>query len=303
MKKMYLYYILFIPVLAYFIIFSYAPMYGVTLAFKDFKAIDGIMGSPWVGLKHFTRLFSSSVFWEVVRNTLMINLWRIIFAFPAPVILALLINEVRHNAFKRTVQTISYLPHFISWVILSGIINEVLSPSRGALNYLITVFGGQPIYFLAEVGWFRAILVITGIWQSVGWGTIIYLAAISGIEQEQYESAYIDGANRWHLVKYITVPSIIPVVSIMLILTLGGILNGGFDQVFNLYSPPVFRVGDIIDTYVYRVGLGVTAFGARPPDFSFATAVGLFKNVIGLFLVLGTNFLAGKLNDGEGAIW
>jgi putative aldouronate transport system permease protein len=296
MYKMRYYYLLILPTIVFFVIFHYVPMYGVTLAFKDFRFLDGILKSPWVGFEHFERLFGSKYFYQVLRNTIIISSYKLIFGFPAPIILALLLNEIRHSKFKRTIQTISYLPHFISWVVLAGIIMELLSPARGAVNYIRTLFGKEPIYFLAEPKYFRSILVITHIWQSVGWGTIIYLAAIAGIDQEQYEAAYIDGASRYQLVKYITLPSIRSVISVVFILNLGRILNAGFDQIFNLYNAQVYRVGDIIDTYVYRIGL-------IDMQYSFSTAVGLFKNVVGLILVLTSNFIIRRLGDGEHGLW
>ena len=297
---MYWFYIMFLPVLAYFIIFHYVPMYGVVSAFKKFRYADGILGSPWVGMANFDRLFSSALFWEVFRNTVWISILRIIFLFPAPVILALLLNEVRNKTFKRGIQSLSYLPYFMSWVVLSGIIVEFLSPSRGVVNSIISFFGGKPIYFLAEPAYFRSVLIVTGIWQEVGWSSVIYLAAITSIDMEQYESAYMDGANQWHLTRYITIPSILSVISIMFILKLGEILNAGFDQIFNLYNPSVYSVGDIIDTYVYRVGLGVDG---TKSDFSYATAVNLFKNAIGFALVFGTNLVVRKSGGGEYTLW
>ena len=296
MYKYRYYYLLLLPVIAYFIIFHYIPMYGVTLAFKDFNMRLGILKSPWAGLSYFQRLFGSNKFWEVCINTLVISTMKLAFCFPAPIILALLINEIRNPKFKKIVQTVSYMPHFISWVVLAGIIIELLSPSRGAVNYIVTFFGGKPIYFLTEPSMFRWIVVITAMWQSVGWGTIIYLAAIAGIDITQYEAAYIDGANRFQVIRRIVLPSILPVISIVFILNLGGILNAGFDQIFNLYNPMVYKTGDIIDTYVYRVGL-------VDMEYSFSTAVNLFKNVIGLILVLSTNFVVRRIGDGENALW
>lgn len=290
------YYLVLLPVLLYFILFHYMPMYGVTLAFKQFNMRMGILKSPWVGFDYFIRLFDSKKFWEVSINTLIISSLKLVFNFPAPIILAVLINEIGNVRFKKFVQTVSYLPHFLSWVVLSGIIIELLSPSRGAVNYILTLFGGEPVYFLTQPSMFRQIIVITAMWQTVGWGTIIYLAAISGIDLNQYEAAYIDGANRFQIIRRIIMPSILPVISIVFILNLGGILNAGFDQIFNLYNPMVYKTGDIIDTYVYRVGL-------VDMEYSFSTAVNLFKNVIGMVLVLITNFIVKRIGDGENALW
>lgn len=290
------YYVLLLPVVVYFAIFHYWPMYGVQIAFKDYTFAGGIMGSPWVGFKHFQRMFTTVAFMDSVRNTIILSLMRLVIAFPAPIIFALLLNELRSMKFKRTVQTISYLPYFISWVILGGILREVLSPSRGIINYIIQLFGGQPVHFLAETSWFRWILVISGIWQSVGYGAIIYLAAIAGIPTEQYEAARIDGANRLQMALRITLPSLAPTIVIMFIMALGGILNGGFDQVFNLTNAAVTKVADIIDTYVYRAGL--VDF-----QYSFSAAVGLFKNVIGFVLVLGSDRIIRKISGGEYGLW
>jgi putative aldouronate transport system permease protein len=290
------YYLLLIPVIAGFILFNYIPMYGVTLAFKDYNMRLGILASPWAGFKYFDRLFASKIFWEVTRNTIIISVLKIIFNFPAPIMLALMLNEIPALRFKKFVQTVSYFPHFISWVVLSGIIIELLSPARGVINYLITLFGGETVYFLAEPSKFRGIIIISDMWKTVGWGTIIYLAAMAGVDMEQYEAAFIDGASRFQIIKSITLPSILPVISIVFILNLGGILNAGFDQIFNLYNPTVYKTGDIIDTYVYRVGF-------INMDYSFSTAVNLFKNLIGLFLVVSSNAFIRRFNDGENALW
>ena len=289
-------YVFFLPVFIYFVLFHYRPMYGVIIAFKKFNFSDGILGSPWVGLEYFRQLFTDSMFSRVVRNTIVISVLRIIFGFPAPIILALLLEEIKHVRFKKFSQSVSYLPHFISWMILGSIVKEVFSPSRGIVNFVISLFGVTPIHFLTEPAYFRAILITTGIWASVGWASIVYLAAISGIDSQLYESAVIDGAGRFKRIRFITIPSIMPVIAIIFILGLGGVMNAGFDQVFNLYNPMVYRVADIIDTYVYRVGL---ASGGG--NFSYTTAVGLFKNVIGLALLLTVNTIVRKF--GDYAIW
>jgi len=295
-KKMYFYYLLLLPVIAYFILFHYIPMYGVQLAFKDYRILDGIAGSPWVGLKHFIRLFTGPFFGQILSNTLIISFYRIVFGFFAPIVFALLLNEITNIWLKRITQTISYLPYFISWVILGGIMIEMLSPSRGVVNYVITLFGGEPIYFLTEPKYFVSILIISGIWQSVGWSSIIYLAAISSIDAEQYDSAYIDGANRFHMMLYITLPSIKSIIIILFILGFGGVLSSGFDQIFNLYNAAVLSVADVIDTYVYRVGL-------NDMQYSYSTAVGLFKNVVGFILVILCNFIVKKISEDENGIW
>ncbi|WP_235886153.1 ABC transporter permease [Paenibacillus cymbidii] len=290
------YYFLLLPALVYFVMFHYVPMAGVVLAFKKFTIAKGIFGSAWVGTEHFRRLFESASFHEVLTNTIVISLYRLVFVFVAPIVFALLLNEVKKNGFKRSVQTISYLPHFISWVVLGGIIRELLSPSRGIVNYVIQLFGGEPIYFLAEPDYFRAVLIVTDIWQSVGWGSIIYLSAIAGISPDQYESASIDGASRWAMVTRITLPSILPTVMILFILQLGGIMNAGFDQIFNLYNPSVYKVSDIIDTYVYRTGM-------VSMEYDYTTAVGLFKNTVGFGLVVLANFITSRVRGGEYKLW
>jgi len=283
-------FILLAPAIILTIIFNYIPMYGIVIAFKDYKMVKGIMGSKWIGFAHFKTLFSSPSFFEVMRNTILISIYRIVFGFPAPIILALLLNEVRSTKYKKLVQTVSYLPHFMSWVGIGGIIKELLSPQRGIVNYIIQLLGGKQIYFLIDPAWFRSILIISGIWQGVGWGSIIYLATIAGIDIEMYEAAIIDGANRLKQALYITIPMLYPVITVLLILNIGNILNAGFDQIFNLYTPPVYCVADIIDTYIYRRGL-------LESDYGLATAVGLFKNVIGFALVIGTNFITRRISD------
>ncbi|WP_257452222.1 ABC transporter permease [Paenibacillus soyae] len=288
-------FLMLVPILAWYGIFHYGPLYGIMLAFKDFSPVKGIWGSDWVGLEHFKYLFYQSPdFARIFRNTVLISLYNIVFGFPAPIILVLMLNEVRSSLFKRFAQSISYVPHFFSWVILSGIIIVMLSPSEGPVNYILHLFGAEPIYFLADPEYFRPTLVVTNIWKEIGWGTIIYLAALSGIDPTLYEAAVIDGAGRWKKMWHITIPSILPVVSIMFILSLGGILNAGFDQIFNLYSPVVYEVADVLDTFVYRAGIQQSQFG-------LTTAVGLFKNVIGIALVLGTNFIVKRLGQ-EGVL-
>lgn len=288
--------LMFLPVVAYFIIFKYIPMGGIAMAFQDFKLGLGIFKSPWVGMKNFEKIFKMPTFVRSLKNTMIISVLKLICGFPAPIILALLLNEVRHERYKRTMQTITYLPHFLSWVIMAGILQQLLSPNNGAVNsILMNVFGmKKAIYFLGDNTYFRGTLVITDIWKGVGWGSVIYLAAISGIDPTLYEAATCDGATRWQRMRYITLPCILPTISIMLILSLGSILDAGFDQVLNLYSPAVYDTGDIIDTYVYRYGL-------QQMNYSIGSAVGLFKNVIGFILVIVTNMITKKIN-GNG-IW
>ncbi|NLC67320.1 MAG: sugar ABC transporter permease, partial [Clostridiaceae bacterium] len=227
-------------------------------------------------------------------NTLIISILKLVCGFPAPIILAILLNEMRNMILKRTIQTISYLPHFISWVILAGMVSEIFSPQRGVFNYIITLFGGKPIYFLASKDWFRPVLVLTQIWKNAGWGSIIYLATLSSIDIESYDSATIDGANRFQKAVHITIPGLVPVITILFILNLGKILNAGFDQVINLYNPLAYEIADIIDTYVYRIGL-------IDAKYDFASAVGVFKNVVGVLLIFTSNAVIRKFN--EYGIW
>ena len=284
-------YLLLLPAIAWYIIFRYLPMYGALIAFQDYNPIRGVAGSPWVGFENFVKLFTgTSAFVRVLRNTVVISVLKLIFGFPAPVILALVLNEIRNKHYKSVAQTISYLPHFLSWVILAGVFRQFLSPSEGFVNSIITALGGESIYFIANVRWFIPILLLTGIWQGAGWGSIIYLAAISSIDPQLYEAAVMDGAKRFQQIRLITIPHMMNVLVIVLILNIGHMMDAGFDQIFNFYSPVVYEVADIIDTYVYRVGL-------VSMSYSFSTAAGLFKNVVGFALVLIADRLAKQLNQ------
>ena len=287
-------YILLLPMFALILLFHYVPLYGIVLAFKKYRMIDGIFGSEWVGLYQFRKLLATESFWKVMSNTLEISALRLLFGFPAPILLAIFLNEIRNKYFKKAVQTISYLPYFMSWVVLGGIFRQLFSIDGGLINYIIKACGGAPISFLTSNNWFRTILIGTGVWQGVGWSSVIYLATIAGIDPQLYEAATMDGANRFQMVRYITLPMLYPVMSITFILNIGGILNAGFDQIFNMYSPMVYDSADILDTYVYRLGF-------EESDYSFSTAVGLFKNVVGFILVIVTNLVSKKLS-GNG-IW
>jgi len=296
-KRQKLYYFLLVPGLLYFLIFHYGPMYGIIIAFKDIAPFDGLKGifsAEWVGLKHFRNFTESYYFTNIMVNTLTISCYRLLFGFPAPIILALLINEVRVVAFKRTVQTISYLPHFISMVVLAGLVTTLLSTDGGFVNSVLQKLGFEPVLFLSDTRFFRSVLVGSGIWKEMGWSSIIYLAAIAGVDQQLYEAAKVDGAGKLKQIWHITLPGISPIVVIMFILAVGHVMDAGFEQIFLLYSPPVYGVADIIDTYVYRKGLVEV-------QYSFAAAVGLFKSVIAAVLVLGTNYLARKF--GQEGIW
>lgn len=290
-KKCKYLFIMLLPALAWYAVFAYGPLYGVQLAFKDFRILEGINGSPWVGLKYFNMMLNGSQdFYQIIRNTLILSFYHLAFGFPAPIVLALLFNELRIGWFKKVTQAITYLPHFFSWVILSGFLITVLSPSTGVVNYFVSILGIKPIYFLGDPAFFRFTLVSSAIWKEIGWSAIIYLAALASADPQLYEASVIDGAGRWKQMLHISLPAILPVIAIMFIFRIGGILDAGFDQVLNLYSPATYQVADILDTYVYRLGLEQMQFG-------FATAVGLFKNVIAFTLVLLTNYLIKKSGE------
>ncbi|SIQ28687.1 ABC transporter permease [Paenibacillus macquariensis] len=282
-------YVMLIPVLLYFTIFHYYPMYGALIAFKEFSPRLGIMGSPWVGWEHFESFFNGIYFWRVIKNTLMISFYELLFGFPAPIILALLLNEVRKTAFKRTVQTLTYMPHFISLVVVCGIIKE-FTMSDGLINDLLAFFGWERVSLLLESEYFRTIFVSSGIWQNIGWGTIIYLAALAGIDQEQYEAAKIDGANRWKQMLHVTLPGIISTIIILFILEIGKLMNVGGEKIILLYNPSTYETADVISSYVYRLGL-------QEFNYSFSSAVGLFNSAINFTLVISANWLSRKMNN------
>ena len=283
------FYLLALPGLVFLILFSYGPMYGLLLAFKDFNYKLGIFGSPWAGFKHFKSFLTDAYFWTVVKNTVLINIYNIVFGFTFTVLLALMLNELRMRRTKRIVQTVVYLPYFISWVIFSGLVIVFLDPQAGLVNGVLQAIGAEPINFLTNKEMFRTILVITNTIKTAGYGTIIYLAAIAGVNPELYESAKVDGANRYHLIRYITLPRIYPTIAILLILQVSSLFISNFDQVFNLYSPMVYETGDVISTYIYRIGLG-------KGDYSVSTAINLLFNTIGLFILVGTNKAVEKMD-------
>ncbi|MCM2996950.1 ABC transporter permease subunit [Paenibacillus cellulositrophicus] len=287
--------LMMVPAVIYYIIFNYAPMYGVLLAFKDFKITQGILGSPWVGFKHFEMIFEDPYFYTVLRNTLIISVYKLLFGFPIPILFALMLSEITSTKFKRMVQTVSYLPHFISWVVLGGIFFTIFSLD-GPVNMIVHLFGGEKALFLADERYFRTILVVTSIFQGFGWGSIIYFAALSNIDPQLHEAAVMDGAGRFQRMFHISIPMLAPVIAIMLILSMSGILDAGFDQIFNMYNVKVYNVADIIDTYVYRKGL-------VEMDYSYATAVGLFKSVIALLLIVTVNTVVKRLGGKEHALW
>ncbi len=287
-------YLLSIPGLVFLITFRYIPMYGALIAFKDYNLYAGFFDSPWVGFRFFRELFVYSDFPRVFRNTILISFYKLFFRVPAPIILALLLNEVRNSLFKRSVQTITYIPHFISWVIISGFFMDILSPNAGIVNEVLGVFGIEPIFFMGDKNWFRSVLVITDIWKDAGFGAIIYLAAISGIDPQLYEAAIIDGASRWKQTVYITLPGIASTIIVILILRMGHILEVGHEQVLMMYNPAVYEVGDVITTYIYRVGLGRM-------EFSLTAAAGLFRSLIACVLIIITNNLAKRMQ--QASVW
>ncbi len=279
--------IMVIPGVILTFIYHYIPMAGIIMAFQKFVPAKGFFKSKWVGLDNFEYMMDLPNIKSVIFNTISISLMKIIVGLIVPVIFALLLNEMRREKYKRTLQTIIYFPHFLSWVILGGIFIDVLSPSSGIVNQILGFFGIDPIFFLGDEKWFPFTLVITNTWKNFGYDTIVYLAALTSIDMALYEAAYVDGAGRWKQTLHVTLPGILPIVTLMTVLALGNILNAGFDQVFNLYSPQVYSTGDILDTLVYRIGL-------IDAQFSVATAVGLFKSVISLVLILISNKLANK---------
>jgi putative aldouronate transport system permease protein len=269
-------------------------MYGIIIAFKNYNVFTGIGKSPWVGFLYFEQFFNSVFFWRLIRNTFLISFYGLILGFPAPIILALLFNELKNGPFKKTAQTISYLPHFISTVIIVSMFVEFLSPSRGLVNNLIALFGGERIYFLGDPKYFRTVYTIMNIWRGVGWGTIVYLAALTGINPELYEAAIIDGCNRFRQILHVTIPGIASAIIIMLIFRVGELLSVGSESIILMYNPSIYETADVISTYVYRRGL-VEA------QYSFGAAVGLFNAVIGLLLIGVTNALARRYS--ETSLW
>lgn len=286
-------YLLLIPGLAYFTIFKYVPMLGLILAFKKYNVVLGFWDSPWVGLANFAQFFNGAYFWDLIENTVLISLYKLLFGFSAPVILALMLNEVSRQWFKRIVQTITYLPHFLSWVIVYGLMLALLSPGEGIVNILLRQMGYDSVSFLTSPNWARFLVVASDIWKEIGWGAILYLAALAGIDPSLYESARIDGASKWRQIWHVTLPGIRNVIIVLLIIKLSHILDAGFDQIFMMANVFNQEKIDIIDTWVYREGVLRLQMG-------IATAVGMFKSVIGLVLVVGANELAKKF---DGQIW
>ncbi len=283
-------YVLLLPGLLFFIIYVYGPMLGNIIAFQDFSPFRGFSRSPWVGLKHFERLLTDPDIGRVVVNTFVLSGLQLILAFPVPIALAIMLNELRSEVYKRFIQSIIYLPHFISWVVIVGIWFQMFG-SRGLFNQILTEIGSQPVSFLTDPTWFRLNFVFQNIWKGAGWGTIIFLAALTSISQDLYEAAAIDGASRFQRIRHVTLPGIRPVILIVLIIQLGNVLNIGFEHIFLLLNPVTEPYAQVLDTFVYTRGI-------QQGDFSFATAVGLVKGVVGMFMVLTANWLAKKFGDG-----
>ncbi|MNI32062.1 putative multiple-sugar transport system permease YteP [compost metagenome] len=278
---------MFVLPFIYFLIFHYAPMFGNMMAFQDYSIVKGVVHSPWVGFKYFKQFLYEPYFWKVLRNTLILNLYALIFYFPAPIIFAILLNELRSGLFKRMIQTVTYLPHFLSTVVVAGMIVNFVSIS-GLFNQLIVYLGGEAQTFLSLPQWFRTIYISSEIWQGMGWNSIIYLAALATIDPGLYEAATIDGANRWNKIRHITLPGLATVTTILLLLTIGHMLSVGFEKIILLYSGPTYETADVLQTYVYRRGL-------IDADFSFAAAVGIFQSVVSLILIVAANQAAKKI--------
>lgn len=283
-------YLMLLPGVLYFVIFKYVPMYGLIIAFQDYKPHLGMLNSPFVGMKHFTRFFNEPQFLDLFRNTALLAVYNLAFFFPLPIVLALMMNEVRRERFKRFVQTLVYVPHFVSWVVVVGVFYMLLTTEGGVINELIFALTGEKIAFLLEPGWFRTMIVTQSIWKEVGWGTIIFLAALSGVDLQLYEAARMDGANRWRQLWHITLPAIRSTIVILLILRLGSFLDSGFEHIFLMLTPTNREVGEVFDTYVYVKGL-------TQSQFSYSAAVGLFKSIVGLVLVMGANWLSKKFGE------
>lgn len=293
-QQFYWLYLFLIPGLCVIYFFKIRPIYGLQIAFRDYSIIKGIWDSDWVGMEHFVTLFKSPNFLRVLKNSILTSLYSLLWSFPVPIILSLLINEVAHKNYKRVLQTVMYLPHFISWVVVISIVNGLLAQSGGIINTIITNLGGEKISFLTSPEWFRTVLIASQIWKGAGWGTVVYLAALSGIDPQLYEAARIDGANRWHTIRYITVPCIMSTVTVVLIMNMGSILNNGFEQIWLLQNSVNKEVAEVLETYSYQVGL-------REGRYSFATAIGLFQSLVGCIMVFLSNFIS-KKTGGDG-LW
>ncbi|PLR68803.1 MULTISPECIES: ABC transporter permease [Bacillaceae] len=293
-RDKYLYFLL-VPFISWYLVFLYLPMYGLQIAFKDYSIFQGIAASPWVGLENFVTFFESDYFYRTLKNTVLISLYTLLFAFPAPIILALLFNEIRSVTYKKFAQTFTYLPHFISIVVVAGIVANFLSPSNGLVNIILDKLGMDKIYFLTEPDYFRSIFVGMNIWKDVGFNAIIYIAAISGINPLLYEAAKMDGANRWKQMLHITLPGLIPTILILFILNIGSFLEVGYEAIILLYQPATYETADVINTYVYRAGL-------QGGEYEIGAAAGLFNAVVGLILVVTANKITKKFSE-NGGLW
>lgn len=283
-------YLMLLPALAWYLIFCYQPMYGAQIAFKQFNPAQGITGSPWVGFRYFQQFFRSPYLGRLIRNTLGISLYDIIVGFPAPILLALLINEVQQKYVQKVVQTVVYLPHFISTVVISGMILAFLAPNTGIVNSLITSFGGESVHFMAKPEYFKTVFVLSGVWQGAGWGSIIYLAALTGIDPSLYEAAIVDGATKFQRLIRITLPCIAPTIMIMLILRMGSVFSVGYEKIILLYNDATMETADVISSYVYRRGI-------QGGEFSFSTAVGLFNSLINFIVIITFNKISRKFSE------
>ncbi len=288
-------YLFLLPAIVWYFLFSYMPIYGISIAFKKYNVVKGVFGSPWVGFANFEKIFTDMNFARAFKNTLFISFLKMIFVTPIGLVLALLLNEVRSKVLRGTVQSLSMLTHFLSWVVIASIMKVMLSPTSGIINKIIVMYGGSPIYFLATNNWFIFWVVMSDMWESAGWNALIFIAAIAGISPDIYDAADIDGAGRWVKMFHITIPCLRNTISTVLILKLGSLLSGNFNQIFNLYNNAVMDSADILDTYVYRLGI-------NNMQFSYSSAVNLFQNVIGLVLVMVANLLVKRLSDSEEGI-
>ncbi len=293
-KRDYELYLFLLPIIIIYLVFKYYPMYGIQIAFKDFSPSRGIWGSEWVGFKHFIDFFDSYNFWTIMTNTLTLSVLSLVFSFPAPIIIAIMLNQMLAKRYKKIVQTVIYAPHFISTVVLVGMLNVFLSPNSGIVNHIITLFGGDPIMFLADEGWFRPLYILSGVWQETGFATIIYLAALAGVNPELHEAAIMDGASKWKRVMHVDIPSILPTIVILLILALGNIMGIGFEKAFLMQNDLNYATSNIIPTYVYEIGI-------QKAQYSFSTAIGLFNSVVNIILIVTVNRIAKKLT--ETSLW
>lgn len=293
-KQNYELYLFILPVVLVYAIFKYYPMYGVQIAFKNFRASKGIWESEWVGFEHFIRFFEAYNFWPIMENTILLSLYSLIFGFPIPILVALMLNQMLAKRYKKFVQTVIYAPHFISTVVLVGMLNVFLSPNSGIVNHVISFFGGDPVLFMANEGWFRPLYILSGIWQETGFATIIYLAALAGVNPELHEAAVMDGASKWKRVKHVDIPGIMPTIIILMVLAVGNIMSVGFEKAYLMQSDLNYGASNIIPTYVYEQGI-------QKAQYSFSAAIGLFNAIINVVLLVSVNRVAKKLT--ETSLW